>query len=239
MNVSSPDVLLPTHHRLINFRDPSLYASPIAVRNKIKAIQSRKARLTVPSYYESTTIRPFQTTNGNGMMTSATSFSVITAERLVDRSKEFRLDRIPVRQSARPSIDLNPMTTHQSPVCPNLQPSSSPRKTTSAALNRSRSSIGHVKETTSHHHSRRETSAEQRTFHSPALIESRPKSTLKIQPSPTQTNPRLQKGKHFHPICPNEENLDFVDEQFQEYFERAMTKCADWLMKYFFNEESE
>ena len=28
-----------------------------------------------------------------------------------------------------------------------------------------------------------------------------------------------------------------IDKEFEEYFENAIVKCADWLMKYVFNEK--
>ena len=71
-------------------------SSPIAVRNKIKAIQSRKPRLTIPTYYDSTEIRPFP------LLHSSASFSVITAERLVDRSRAFR--QAAAMPTGRPSV---------------------------------------------------------------------------------------------------------------------------------------
>ena len=58
MNVSSETLAYPINHhrRVVTNKHSSMLvnASPIAVNNKIRAIQTRKPRITLPSYYDFT-----------------------------------------------------------------------------------------------------------------------------------------------------------------------------------------
>lgn len=229
MSASPAPLVYATNSRLHGLNEyPSTNDSPIAVRNRIKAIQSRKARLTVPTYYDSTEIRPL---NINGVTNSSTNFSVITAERLVDRSKDYRLDRNGTRLTSRPSIGSNSSLHQQSFLWTNLNSLNSHSRNFSATTTqvRSRSSIAQPNETNVTHR-RRQTSNEHRTQISPMTNDSRVKSTIK---SKSSVNPNQQSL-----IDNKEQNVELIDEQFQEYLERANAKCADWLMKYVFVESS-
>ena len=53
--------------------------------------------------------------------------------------------------------------------------------------------------------------------------------------------PLLLPGAHLcsqqTPNSESESEEPIVDDEFQEYLDRAIVKCADWLMKYIFNDE--
>lgn len=205
MNISSQTVLtIPGRHphRLLTMTD----SSPVAVRNKIKAIQSRKPRITIPTYYDSTEIRPFP------MLNSSASFSVITAERLVDRSRAFR--HAAAVTTARPSILSSSSFATQSNPFQRMPEIPQRRRSRPATLDR-HNSLTPIDST--------------KTNKSPNLL-------------PTAANFSSHQI-HFpsnddqHSDDDNEECA--VDEEFQEYYDRAIVKCADWLMKYVFNNEYE
>ena len=245
MNLSPQPIVLPNnHHRLL-----TVNASPIAVRNKIKAIQARKSRLTVPSYYESTEIRPLNPNSGHGLTTSTPSFTVITAERLVDRSKEIRLDRIPLRQPARPSILSSASVNQPSFLWTNYNSSNGFNKQPAAATHsnpttitppgldssKNKSSGGKISEIPSRRS--RPTITSQPMSLTP--INSRPKSSLKPKSPLIRTNRSSQRTMQRHLAIyesdDEKENLMLIDEEFREYLDKAMVKCADWLIKYVFD----
>lgn len=108
MNVSSETFAYPTnhHHRRVSAsKHSSMFVSPspIAVNNKIRAIQTRKPRITLQSYYDFTDIRPLNIGHTAGVTHSSGTFSNLSPEKLVERSKELRLSRI-----AAAGQNLNP-----------------------------------------------------------------------------------------------------------------------------------
>jgi hypothetical protein len=201
---------------------------PIAVSNKIKAIQARKTRLnTLTTNTGYTDIRPlnFGCTNSKG------NFTVWTAERLVDRSKDIRLDRIPTRPPARRSVLSTTSTNQQSLFWPNYQTSAVRNKQPQTYSNstitpppaiesiKNKSAGGQMPEIP-------------RRQNRPYLFD-RQNSLI-----PTE---RPQKSPERNPLTEeteDEEEEIVMDKDFEEYFERAIIKCADWLLKYVFNEKT-
>jgi hypothetical protein len=124
MNVSSETFAYPinNHRRVVSNKHSSMFvnASPIAVNNKIRAIQTRKPRITLQSNYDFTDIRPLNIGNTSGIINSSGTFSNLSPVKLVERSKELRLGRIAAnRQTPRPSILSTISTTNpQSLVWP-------------------------------------------------------------------------------------------------------------------------
>lgn len=204
MNTSSQTVLsIPGHHphRLLTMTD----SSPIAVRNKIKAIQARKPRLTIPTYYDSTEIRPFP------MLNSTASFSVVTAERLVDRSRAFR--QAAVVATPRPAILSSASFAAQSNTLHRMPEIPQRRRSRPAAIDR-HNSLTPIDST--------------KMNKSPPLIPIAANSPSQ----PTLIRLNLNESSH-------DESQDLViDDEFQEYYDQAIVKCADWLMKYVFHDES-
>ena len=248
MNLSPQPIVLPNnHHRLL-----TINASPIAVRNKIKAIQARKSRLTVPSYYDSTEIRPLNTHNAHGLTNSAASFTVITAERLVDRSKDFRLDRISSRQPPRSSILTSTSVNQPSFLWTNYNSSNGFNKQQQAATHsnsttitppgrdssKNKSSGGKIPDIPPPRRSR-PSLPEQPTSLTP--INTRAKSSLKPKSPLIRANHSSQRTNHRHLAIyesdDEKENLMLIDKEFREYLEKATVKCADWLIKYVFDQK--
>lgn len=249
MNVSSQPLVLPTnhhhHHRfLTTTTHPSMFvnASPIAVSNKIKAIQARKTRLTlIPANNDYTDIRPLNFGYTGGVTHSRTDFSVLTAERLVDRSKDIRLDRISTRQPPRPSVLSSTSTNQQSLLWPNYQSSTGCNKqpqtqsnstTVTPPATKNKSPGGKIPYI-SRHRNRQPLFNRQNSL---TPIEPQPKSPIKKMPVINVT----ERTNHF-PIHENDEDDEnmAVDEEFEQYLEKAIVKCADWLIKYVFNEKSD
>ncbi|CAF1928410.1 unnamed protein product [Rotaria magnacalcarata] len=117
MNVSSEAIAFPiNHHRhMLNGTHPSIYAnaSPIAVNNKIRAIQARRSRITLQSYYDFTDIRPINLNNAGATTHSSTNFSNLSAQKLLERSKDVRLGHVPARHESRPSVLSSISTANQ------------------------------------------------------------------------------------------------------------------------------
>ncbi|UJR31659.1 hypothetical protein I4U23_019140 [Adineta vaga] len=120
MNAPTEALTLPINHQdhrhraLIN-PESSMFmnASPVAVSNKIKAIQTRRPRVTLPSYYDFTDIRPIHIGNTNGITNSLTSFSNLPLEKFSEHSKNIRLGRILSRRNPRPCCLSSTSTTNQ------------------------------------------------------------------------------------------------------------------------------
>jgi len=223
-------------------------ASPIAVSNKIKAIQARKTRLTLLStdaIY--TDIRPLNFGYSGVGTSSRTELSVFTAERLFDRSKDIRLDRISTRQTNRPSILLNTSNNQQSLQWSNDQPSTTYNKqhpTQSYPTTLTPPFIGSSKNKSSgsripdiSRNRSRQTLFDQTNSVLPS--KAKPNSTSKIQPSqnlvlksPENTNNNITNLPTSESEA-DEENMN-VDEEFEQYLEKAIVKCADWLIKHVF-----
>ncbi|CAF1204217.1 unnamed protein product [Adineta ricciae] len=119
MNVSAEALALPLnhqdHHRIPINSDSSMFmsASPVAVSNKIKAIQTRRPRVTLPSYYDFTDIRPIHIGNTNGMTNSLTTFTNVSPDKLHEHSKDLRLGRIFSRRNQRPCCLSNTPAPNQ------------------------------------------------------------------------------------------------------------------------------
>jgi hypothetical protein len=252
MNVSSQPLVLPSnHHRRFlptSYTPMFLNASPIAVSNKIKAIQARKTRLTLVSTDAvSTDIRPLNFGYHGGVTNSRTEFSVLTAERLVDRSKDIRLDRISTRQTHRPSFLLNTSNNQQSFLWSNYQPSTACNKnhqtqlyttiTTPPAIGSPKNKSSGSKIPDIPRRRNRQSLMDQHNSLIP--IEVKQKSASKPQPSQNVVVKSRESTNNNLNTLPtsesddNDENLH-MDEEFEQYLEKAIVKCADWLIKYVF-----
>ena len=195
MQVSNQPLSLPNNRRALLTTTASamlINTSPVAVRNKIKAIQARKPRFTIPSYFVATDISPLNFSHGTANIT------VLTAERLVDRSKY-------VRRSFTSNASTN------QPVLPWTSSFKS-----SSDFNRklpTNSSFTTFNESTRHK--------------LPVVQMPRIRSSLSQQPQlPALT----------HPTPIDDHPIDDDDDELSQYLEHSLLKCADWLMKYVFNE---
>jgi hypothetical protein len=277
MNVSSEAPAFPiNHHRrlLTNTHKPMLVsASPIAVNNKIRAIQTRKPRITLQSYYDYTDIRPLNLGNGSGV----TNLGNISPEKLVERSKELRLGRISARPNPRSSVlSTTSITNQQSLLWSNLHspmgfakqpqinsPTVSPTALAPPLYKSSTGNIPDIQQRLSRiQNSTRQPSIEQQIL--PTPVEPRHKSLPKTKASiPKAYHRTVPKSKSPYPIshaqplqilpndyskqstrniirlCESEddENVPIMDEEFEEYLQKALVKCADWLMKYVFDQK--
>lgn len=117
MNISSEPIIYPinSHRHIIRGTHPSIYtnAAPVAVSNKIRAIQARKSRINLQSYYDFSDIRPLHLSNPAVGTNSSTNFTHISAQKLLERSKDLRLGRLPVRHNSRPSVLSSVSTANQ------------------------------------------------------------------------------------------------------------------------------
>jgi hypothetical protein len=218
-------------------------ASPIAVSNKIRAIQARKTRLTLLStdaIY--TDIRPLNFGYSGIGTSSRTELSVFTAERLFDRSKDIRLDRISTRQTNRPSILLNTSNNQQSLQWSNDQPSTTcnkqyPTTLTPPFIGSSKNKSSGSKIPDISRHRSRQTLFDQNNSVLPS--KAKQNSTSKIQPSQNLVLKSRESTNNNITNLPtseseaDEENMN-VDEEFEQYLEKAIVKCADWLIKHVF-----
>ncbi|CAF1207218.1 unnamed protein product [Rotaria magnacalcarata] len=270
MNVSPHPAIFPsTHNRRFRTKDHSpvyLDAAPIAVNNKIKAIQARKTPLTLlSSDHDHTDIRQLNFGYNGGVTTSRTDFSVLTAERLVDRSKDIRLDRYSKRQNARQSVLSTTSIAQHSSVWPKCQVSSVGNKhnhVQSNSITNTPPAVRSIKNKSSpggkipdiNRRRNRQPFAEQANTLTP--IETQKKSILKTRPSQVKMHSSLDRihnntnHNHFtayeteedddddeNILLDDEENTNIVmDEEFERYLQAALIKCADWLIKYVFNQ---
>ena len=105
------------HHYVVAGTRSPMYASasPVAVENKIRAIQKRKSRIILQSYYDFTDIRPLNIGNSGGTTNISESFSNISPQKLLEHSKNLRLGRLSTNHNSRPSVLSRTSTTnHQS-----------------------------------------------------------------------------------------------------------------------------
>lgn len=242
MNVSSQPLVLPINQHRRRFlttthSSMAIDACPVAVSNKIKAIQARKTRLnSLPAESGYTDIRPLNFGYTGGVTNSKANVTVWTAERLVDRSKSIRLDRIPTRQPSRPSVLSTTNTTQQSLLWPNYQSST----------------LGHKK---------LQIHSNSTTITPPAIGSIRKKSAgIKMPEIPRRQNrqPLIDRQNSFTPVEPQQKSLEttinnnlptyeteqeqdeeeeiLIDQEFEQYLDKAIIKCADWLIKYVFKE---
>lgn len=271
MNITAETVPYPVNHtlhrRTIPVKHSSMYvsASPIAVSNKIRAIQTRKSRINLQTCYEHTDIRPLNIGQTSRMYNSSTSFNHISPEKLVERSKELRLGRLAARAVLGTSVLSNTsVANQQSFICPNNN--STITLGQDNGLNSPigmKSSVVHMPEIAQRTHrtqaSNIRTSPNEQQ-NAPVLPESRNKSIPKSKPPVPKTNDRtVTKAKSPNPVvapifhndyfkqmnnnpiqlCKSEEDVENpleIDEEFEEYVQKAMVKCADWLIKYVFDQ---
>ena len=279
MNITAETVPYPinrsVHRRAVPIKNSSMYvsASPLAVSNKIRAIQTRKSRITLQTYYDHTDIRPLNIGQTGRLYNSSTSFTHISPEKLVERSKELRLGRV----AARPNVGTSALSNtsvanQQSFICPNNNSTialGQENEINSPTGNKS--FVVPMPEIPQRTHRTQATNNrgplnEQQNV--PVLIEPRNKSIPKPKPSVPKTNDRtMTKAKSPHPpanpaIAPifhndyfkqmntnpiqlyeseedDENNPLEIDEEFEEYVQKAMVKCADWLIKYVFDQPYE
>ncbi|CAF2579277.1 unnamed protein product [Rotaria sp. Silwood2] len=251
MNISSQPVVLPTNHRRFPTRNysPMVFnASPIAVSNKIKAIQARKTRLTpLPTDHDYTDIRRLNFGYSGGVTSSRTDFSVFTAERLVDRSKDIRLDRISKRNPPRPSV-LSTNVNQQSLLWPGYQasnegnkqhpiPSNPPTITSPAVRSFKNKSLPCGKIPDINRRQNRQLHNDRQSSITPN--EQQKKSILRTKPPQIQIHNSADRTNNndlrTYETEEDEENI-CIDEEFERYLEAAIVKCADWLIKYVFNQ---
>ncbi|CAF0885892.1 unnamed protein product [Rotaria sp. Silwood1] len=247
MNVSSQPVVFPTK----NYSSMVFNASPIAVSNKIRAIQARKTRLTpLPNDHDYTDIRRLNFGYNGGVTNSRTDISVLTPERLVDRSKDLRLDRIPKRLPPRSSV-LSTNINQPSLLWPGYQasnesnkqhqiPSNPPTITSPTAVRSCKNkSLPCGKIPDINRRQNRQLYNDRQS--SLTLNEQQKKTILRKKPSQIQIhNNTIEKINNNNDLQTyeteeDEENIP-IDEEFERYLETAVVKCADWLIKYVFNQ---
>jgi hypothetical protein len=281
MNLQSEAYGYPINHhrRVLNNKHSSMFvsAAPIAVKNKIRAIQTRKPRITLQSYYDFTDIRPLNIGNNGGITNSSGAFSNLSPEKLLERSKELRLARMTTRQIPRPSVLSTISTTNQpSLVWPSYNspggfarqaPANSPTVSpTALGPTTNKAFTGHMPDI-HQRSSRAQTTARQPLTEQQNIlipVDSRHKSLPKNKSSAPKTYQRtisktkspftilntqpLQILQNDYSKLPNnynniiqlyeseeDENVPVVDEEFEAYVQKAMVKCADWLIKYVFD----
>ena len=259
MNLSSQPLVLPINHRrrfLSTTTHSPMFidASPIAVSNKIRAIQARKTRLShLPTNPDYTSVRPLNFGYNGGVSSSQTNFSVFTAERLVDRSKDTRLDRISTRQLPRPSVLSTTSTNQQSLLWPHYQSPGGGNKQLPTQSNSTTITSLAVRSTKNKSPGGKIPDLSRRRNRQPLIDrqnsltpnESQQKSTLKTKPlqisminSAEMTNHNNNNNHHLptYESDDNDENIP-MDEEFEQYLQSATIKCADWLNKYIFKPE--
>lgn len=266
MNVSAETIPYPINHsvhrRKVPTKHSSMYvsSSPLAMNNKIRAIQTRKSRITLQSYCDFTDIRPLNIAQNGRMYNSTTSFSNLSPEKLVERSKELRLARI----AARPNLGTSVLSTTS---IANQQSLIWPQNNSSNAFGQEnqinsptahKSSIANMPDILQRTHRTNTTNTrtllnEQQNKSIPKTKPSIPKAydrtIAKVKSSFPSTNPALTPIFHndyfkqmntnaiqFYESEEDEENNPIeIDEEFEEYVQKAMVKCADWLIKYVFD----
>ncbi len=238
-------------------------ASPIAVSNKIKAIQARKTRLNpLPTDTSYTDVRPLNFRYNAGVTNPKANVTVWTAERLVDRSKDLRLDRISTRQLPRPSPLSTTSINQPSVQWPNYQVSTLGNKklrTHSNSTTTTPPAISSIKNKTP---GGQMPEIPRRGYRQP--LADRQNSFIPVKPqqkSPQNlirhSSERIINNNPLPIYEPEEEEEEDdnnereeeeeeekeeeevpVDKEFEQYFERAIVKCADWLLKYVFIEKN-
>ena len=232
MNVSSQPIILPTTHRrrfLTTTRTPTFIdPSPIAVSNKIKAIQARKTRLnSVINTTGHTDIRPLNFGQSSSLGHSKSNVTIWTAERLVNRSKDLRLDRFSTRR-------FGLTTTTTAGLWPNCPPSAGGNKqiqTNSNSTTITPPAISSIKNKSA---GGKMPELPRRQLR-PPLTDQHNSAVFIDIPSPIRTINHIHIRKDLV-----EEELEelVIDKEFEEYLERAIIKCADWLLKYVFIEKN-
>jgi len=277
MNVTTETLPFPLtthqkHHRTFTNKHKSMLinASPIAVSNKIRAIQTRKSRINLHSCYDYTDIRPLNLTNQtNGQSTR------VSPEKLVERSKELRLGRISTRTNPRPSVLSTTSVTNQTsliwPSC-NSQtvfaketPSGDSPTTVTHAMNKSmnvpmpdivqRSSRAQTitRQPLGEQQPNILSSIETRHQSLPKTKSSKPKIIYPNVPKPKVDSLQLISNENVRQVNTTTANdtklysseeddgegVLIMDDEFKAYFQKAIVKCADWLMKYVIDKKYE
>jgi hypothetical protein len=286
MNVSSETLAYPINHhhhhhgnrRVVPTKHASMLvsASPVAVNNKIRAIQTRKPRINLQSFYDFTDIRPINLTQGR-TTNSTHTFSNLSPEKLVERSKDLRLGRLVPRQNQRTSfLSSNSAANQQSFIWPSYDSPTAFVKqsqidsiivsSTAVAPTINKSPMPDIQPRTNRTATRAPLTEQQTNL---IPVDSRNKSVLKTKNSipkaydrtiPKVKSPYVSTNGQPLPMFqndyfkqfnnniiqifeseeeeeePEEENTPLVmDEEFQKYVEKAIVKCADWLIKYVFD----
>ena len=248
MNVSAQPIIFPTsyHRRFLAKNNSTMFinAAPVAVNNKIKAIRARKTRLTLESTDQDyTDIRPLNFGYSGGLTSSRTNFSVITAERLVDRSKDIPLGRISGRRPARASVNNNQSSylwlNDQRPTGGVKQhyTQSNFMMNTSAPMgsSKNKSAVGKGLDVSSRRN--RQLLIDQQDSLTP--VESQHKTASKTKPLQISSmkSERKNDSKVVRYYVEDDNEDIVVDGDSVEYLEKAMVKCADWLIKYVFDQK--
>jgi hypothetical protein len=280
MNVSTEAHTFPInqqhyHRGLTSHSSMFVNASPIAVSNKIRAIQTRKSRITLQSYYDYTDVRPINVTQRGGITSSSGTFSQITPEKLVERSKDVRLGRTSTRQNPRPSLLSRASPVEHSLVWPGFnsptmlakQPQVNSPTITPTALGPppiNKPTAGHMPDIHQHlsraHTTTRQPLIEQqnslahverhkslpktkssipKAYHRTMSKSKSPFTITRTQPLQLSRNDSKQRINNVHMYESEEDdgNNLIMDEEFEEYREKAIIKCADWLIKHVFDKK--
>lgn len=249
MNVASQPIVLPTTHRrrfLTTYKPTFIDASPIAVSNKIKAIQARRTRLNPLS--NDTNHTDIRTLNFGCTNSKVDDTTVWTAERLVDRSKDIRLDRIYTRQPPRPS-NVSTTSIHHSVCWANYQSSNLGNKqlqTNSNSTTITPPMFGSIKNKSP---GGKISEVIQRRNRQPLIDRqnSLPPIEKHHQQQQQQQKPHsISQTIHDNLLIADIEDAEedeeeedlLIDKEFQQYLDKAIVKCADWLLKYVFKEQN-
>ena len=259
-NVSS-DLVSPAKNSTLTFRSsqPSMFISGSSKR--IRPTQTRRPRITLQAYYDFTDVRSINFHNGNGFNNSSSNFSRIKPEKLVERSRDLRLGITQANRSSMISSHIN--LNQPSSLWPNFH-SNSLTPTTNRSNIVPMPDISHR---TSRAQSLSRTGIIDRQI-SPSPIESKSKTYSKTKINQNKITPRLvgqSKSPFVTPrvsqpmiikeiaqppanklvdihICQSEEQDENNDQQaalVDDYLTKAMSKCADWLIKYVFDQKFE
>ena len=235
-------------------------ATPVTVNKKIRGSQPHKPRLTLQAYYDFTDIRSINLANTPGITSSSASFGNLSPEKLVERSQDLRLGRLPatptnVRSSFLPSTSVS---HQQSSIWPNyasaiLSPSTGhapdvPARTTRAhttarpAVNDQQNSFVHVEP-------RNRSFARTKTYLPKANARATPKGKSSLVLSRSQplaatsqidySRVRKINAVDAYESARNHDHLPVLDSEYDDYLEKAMIKCADWLIRYVFDKTYE
>jgi hypothetical protein len=284
MNVSSETLPFPVNHhanrRVLPTKHSSMFVSPssIAVNNKIRAIQTRKPRINLQSFYDFTDIRPLNIAQQGRISNSTNTFANLSPEKLVERSKELRLGRLTTRQNLRPSvISSNSTANQQSLIWPSYdsptaffkQSQVEPIIMSPTAFGpiMNKSSMGNIPDIHQRLNRTQTTTARPPLIEQPINlipVDARHKSSFKtkssipkaydrtiakmkspfvssnVQPLPMFQNDYFKQFNNniiqIYESEEDDENAPFVmDEEFEGYVQKAIVKCADWLIKYVFD----
>ena len=242
-------------------------ASPLGNNNKIRATPARKPRITLQAYYDFTDIRSINISNAAGITSSSANFSTLNPEKLVERSQDIRLGRIAPRHSVRPSLLASTSTLNQqSFVWPSYNsPALTPTRNRSPAGHMpeiyqrpsraqtlSRAPFTDQQNTLTSAEPRHKSLTKAKATVPKAYPRTISKSKSPFPTSRSQAMPAVAK-EVLKPAAKTpirmyeseeddgeeDEKLLVVDAEYEDYVEKAMIKCADWLIKYVFDQKYE